>query len=133
MHYTVSTNGVNVFRVQGNIKFRDVVLPEHAEFGVLCSCLLPEAWRIKCRHILATEELVPQLKSYECISEIYLTLQFKTAFENYELSLLTPQEIRAAGIGASPSIVLAPRIKRGRGRPRMAKQWRNHEELVCRE
>ena len=60
MHHTVSTNGVNVFRVQRNNKFRDVVLSEHAEFGALCSCLLPEAWRIKCRHILATEELVPQ-------------------------------------------------------------------------
>ncbi len=129
MHYTVSTNDIDVFRVQSNNKLRDVVLSEHAEFGALCSCLLPEAWRIKCRHILATEEYVPQLKNYECISDIYLTQHFKTAFENYELSLPTPQEIQAAGIGDFPPIVLAPRIKRGGGRPRTKRLRKWYEGL----
>ncbi len=70
MHYTVSTNGmkVPVFRLQLSNKFRDVVLSETAKFGAICSCRLPEAWRIKCRHILETEEHAPQLKNNECNS-----------------------------------------------------------------
>ena len=98
-------------------------------FGGSHSSALPQACRIKCRHILATEEHVPQLKSYESISEIYSSLHFKTAFENYELSLPTPQEIQAAGTGPFPPIVQAPQIKRGRGRPRIKRLRKWYEGL----
>ena len=127
MYYTVSTNGVNVYRVQRNNKFRDVILSQTAELGAFCPWMLPEASRIKCRHIFATEEHVPQLKNYNSISHIYLSQHFKTEFKNYELSFPTPHEIQTGGIGAFPPIVLAPFIKKGRGGPR-TKQLRKWYE-----
>jgi len=78
MYYTVSTNGVNVYRVQRNNNFRDVILSQTAELGAFCPWMLPEALRIKCRHIFATEEHVPQLKNCNSISHIYLSQHFKT-------------------------------------------------------
>jgi hypothetical protein len=118
MYYKVSTNGPNVFRVQRNNKFRDVMLSQTSEFGAICSCMLPEAWRLKCRHILATQAHVSVLKNYPCISQIWSTDHFKTAFHGQELSMPTPHEIQSAGVGQFPPEIKAPPFKKTRGRPR---------------
>ncbi len=118
MYYQVSSNGPNVFRVQRNNKFRDVMLSQTSEFGAICSCMLPEAWRYKCRHILATQAHVTLLKNYPSISQLWSTDHFKNAFHDQELSMPTPHEIQSAGVGLFPSEIKAPPFKKTRGRPR---------------
>ena len=118
MYYQVTSNGPNVFRVQRNNKFRDVMLCQSAELGAICSCMLPEAWRFKCRHILATEAHVTFLKNYPCISQLWSTDHFKNAFHDQELSMPMPHEIHSAGVGPFPKEIKAPLFKKARGRPR---------------
>ena len=94
-----------------------------------CTCMLPEAMRIKCRHILATEQHVAILKNNSSISEIYSTDHYKNAFHDYALSMPTPQEIESCGPGPFPQNIRAPNLKKTRGRPRTKRIRKWYEAL----
>jgi hypothetical protein len=128
-HYTVTPNGINIWRTTRNAKYREVTISLESAFGIECGCLMTKDLHVKCRHILAVEREYPQLVKSGPIGKMYSSALFVSAFSSYSIAMPSTEEIAAAGPGEFPAIVTAPHMKRTRGRPRVKRLRKWYEGL----